>query len=275
MRGGGALEDGAIVDEVLAVLGTGRQVAPLTARDPAFELADAYRIARTISDLRAARGERPVGRKIGFTNRSAWPKVRSKAPIWGYMYSTSVFDLGAASRASLAGLAEPRIEPEIMFGLAAAPTPDMDERGLAGCVAWVAHGFEIVQSIYPGWNVLAADAVAGFGMHASAWIGPRHPFAARADELTRELATFEVELFRDEAAADRGHAANVLDGPFSALRALVAVLAGDAHNPPLAAGEIVTTGSLTHAPPIAAGEVWTTRTTGASLEGARLALTAG
>ena len=61
---------------------------------------------------------------------------------------------------SLAGLAEPRIEPEIVFRLAAAPTPDMDERALLGCIDAVAHGFEVVQSIFPGWGFTAPDAVA-------------------------------------------------------------------------------------------------------------------
>jgi 2-keto-4-pentenoate hydratase len=33
----------------------------------------------------------------------------------------------------LAPFAEPRIEPEIVFGLAAAPSPDMDEAALLDC----------------------------------------------------------------------------------------------------------------------------------------------
>ena len=55
----------------------------------------------------------------------------------------------------LAGLAEPRIEPEIVFGLSRAPAQDMDDATLIGCVEWVAHGFELVQSIFPGLEILA------------------------------------------------------------------------------------------------------------------------
>ena len=73
--------DRAIADEVLATLRTGRQITPLTARYPALEIADGYRVARAICDLRAACGERPVGRKIGFTDRNAWPKFRAEAPM--------------------------------------------------------------------------------------------------------------------------------------------------------------------------------------------------
>ena len=253
------MDDLAIVEEILGALGTGRQIECPTARSPGFTLADAYRIAHMIRDAREKRGERPVGRKIGFTSRAAWPKFQASAPMWGYIYSSTVHDLAPrGSRTSLVGLPEPRIEPEIVFGLASAPKTDMDERSLAGCIGWVAHGFEIVQSLYRDWNCLAADAVAAFGMHAASWIGPRHAFAPRADEWMRELASCEVDLVRNGERADHGVAANVLDAPLNALRTLVAVLAEDPDNPPLTAGEIVTTGSLTRALPIAAGETWTT-----------------
>ena len=86
----------------------------------------------------------------------------------------------------------------------------------------------------------------------------------------RELSTFEIDLFRNGVLADHGRAANVLDGPVHAVRHLVEVLAADPVNPPLAAGEILTTGTLTRAFPVAAGEVWTTALTGVALEGARI-----
>ncbi len=265
------MDDHAIVEEILEALATGRQIPRLTARSPDFQLADAYRITRQVREAREKRGERPVGRKIGFTNRALWPKFRTSAPVWGYMYAGTVHDLSPArSRASLAGLPEPRIEPEIVFGLASAPTPDMDERALADCIGWVAHGFEIVESVYPDWDCFAPDAVAAFGMHAACWIGPRHAFAPRAADWARELAACEVDLYRDGEHADHGAAANVLDRPLNALRELVALLAADPHNPPLAAGEIVTTGTLTRALPIAAGETWTTKLSGVGLDGIRI-----
>jgi 2-oxo-3-hexenedioate decarboxylase len=50
------------------------------------------------------------------------------------------------------------------------------------------------------------------------------------------------------------------------LRHLTDVLACDPHNPPLCAGEIVSTGTLTLAMPISAGESWTTKVFGIPLE---------
>jgi 2-oxo-3-hexenedioate decarboxylase len=51
------------------------------------------------------------------------------------------------------------------------------------------------------------------------------------------------------------------------LRHLVDILSRDQVNPPLAAGEIVTTGTLTRALPVSAGETWTTELTGVALDG--------
>ena len=84
------------------------------------------------------------------------------------------------------------------------------------------------------------------------------PVAPRAGEWAHELSRFEIDLFRNGALIDHGVAANVLDGPLFALRHLVETLAQDPTSPPLAAGEIVTTGTLTRAFPVAAGEEWTT-----------------
>ena len=81
--------------------------------------------------MRDGRGEMPVGRKIGFTNRTAWPEY---GPMWGYVYNRTVHNLAEIGDTfSLVGLAEPRIEPEIIFKLALAPTPGMDETALLAC----------------------------------------------------------------------------------------------------------------------------------------------
>lgn len=260
------LED--IARQAVGLLGTGRQVAPFTGTRPGLSISDAYRVTAAVRAAREARGERVVGRKIGFTNRTIWDEYGVHTPIWGYLYDATVHDLGPDSpAASLQGLAEPRIEPEIVFGLASPPTADMDERALLGSIDWIAHGFEIVQSIFPRWTFRAADTVAACGLHGMLWIGPRRPAAPRMDSWAAQLPGFDIELYRNGVLAETGKAANVLGGPLSALKALVDALAADPSSPPLAAGEIVTTGTLTKALPVAPGETWSTRLTGVPLDG--------
>jgi len=264
----GVAELEAIAAEAFTALDTGHQIVPFSARLSGFNLDDAYRVAATIKQMRETRGETPVGRKIGFTNRTIWAEYNVYEPIWGYVYNRTVHDLADLGETfSLRALAEPRIEPEIVFKLAVAPAPGMDETALLACIDWVAHGFEIVQSIFPGWKFSAADTVAAFGLHGALLIGPRHPIAANAEVWSRTLATFEIDLGREGKVVDHGLAANVLGGPVSALRRLVDILARDQANPPLAAGELVTTGTLTRALPVAPGETWTTELTGLALNG--------
>ena len=69
---------------------------------------------------------------------------------------------------------------------------------------------------------------------------------------------------------DRGRGSNVLEGPLSVIRHVTGLLEGDPHNPPLAAGELLATGTLTRALPMKAGETWTTKLKGIALEGISL-----
>ncbi len=259
----------AVAGEVLAALDAHRQIAPFSETRRGFDLDLAYAVTAVVRELRQGRGERPVGRKIGFTNRNIWAEYDVHAPIWGDMYNTTVRELAAVGGAfALAAYVEPRIEPEIAFGLARAPEPGMDEGALLACIDWVAHGFEIVQSLFPGWRFAAADTVAAFGLHGAYLIGPRRILgSSEAAGWRSALSDFEIGLECGGAVVDRGRGADVLGGPLSALRHLVALLADDPVNPPLAAGEIVTTGTLTRAFPVAPGEEWRTSLSGLRLDG--------
>lgn len=258
---------------VLATAGAASQMDPFSSRPSGLDLATAYGVAAAVRRRREARGERVVGRKIGFTNTTIWAEYGVGAPIWGYVYDTTLHDLAGLDRPfDLSPFAEPRIEPEIIFGLARAPEPGMDERALLSCVEWVAHGFEIVQSIFPAWRFTAADTVAALGLHGALLVGPRLAMTPDlAEPLYESLASFEIALTMDGEAADHGRAANVLGGgPLTALRHLLDVLAADPSAPGLEAGEIISTGTLTRALPTRPGETWRTALQGSPLPGAAI-----
>jgi 2-oxo-3-hexenedioate decarboxylase len=229
---------------------------------------DAYRVLALANDMRVANGYRPLGRKFGFTNRGIWDEYGVRAPNWGYVYDRTLHDLAAPL--PLAPYSEPKIEPEIMFGLAGAPSPGMDDAALLSCIDWVAHGYEIVQSIFPGWKFTPADTVVANAMHGALLLGPRHTIGAQCAEWLHALTSFEVALFCDGKLMDKGCALNVLEGPLSTVRYVMDLLARDTANQALAAGEIVSTGTLTRALPVKPGETWTTELKGIGLEGATL-----
>jgi len=255
----------AMAARILAAGDAATSIAPISDTEPGFELASAYRVAALVTAARQARGERPVGWKIGFTNRTIWDEYGVHAPIWAPMYDTTVESVpaGAEARCALGPLVEPRIEPEIALKLGRTPDADMDEAELLGCVEAVAHGFEIVQSVYPGWRFRAADTVAAFALHGRYRHGPFVPVPAgeRASWL-EALSRFEIVLFRNGERIDGGAAENVLGGPLHALRHM---LKGQRDYPTrlaVAAGDIVTTGTVTRAFPVAPGERWHTEVIG-------------
>jgi 2-oxo-3-hexenedioate decarboxylase len=263
----------AIAEELVALFRSGRQVEPFSSRYPGFDLNEAYAVAASVRDLRAARGERAIGRKIGFTNAAVQIRYGVSAPIWNLMFDSTVQDFSAvAARLEVSGLPEPRLEPEIALHIASAPRAEMSDEELIGCIDWVAHGFEIVQSVFPGWRFTAADAVAAYGLHGAYVLGEQHPIADRPQEWAEALSSFAIELSGDDGAVLEGHATNVLGGPLNALRHLLQELQSSTPGYLLQPGEIVTTGTLTDAPRISGGQTWSTRLDGIPIEGLRLRL---
>ncbi|MCC7370639.1 MAG: hydratase [Chloroflexi bacterium] len=234
---------------------------PFTDRDPAFDNAQAYEVNAELFRRRVARGERPVGRKIGFTNRTIWPEYGVYTPMWAHMYDSTVREVGAGPCTQRIGrLAQPRIEPEILFHFRSAPSADASERELLASIDWVAHSIELVQSHFPDWKFKAADTAAAFGLHGALIYGPRHRIAdlGDPDALVQALRTFRITLSKNGEAVAAGGGFNVLDSPLLALKHLLTVLRDQPQFEPVQAGEIVTTGTLTAAMPVQPGETWST-----------------
>jgi 2-keto-4-pentenoate hydratase len=229
------------------------------------DVALAYAAALEVRAARCAAGELAVGYKVGFTNRNIWPRYQVYAPIWGTVWQSSLTQIPAAAPnaavLSLDGLCEPRIEPEVVFCLRSAPPPDCTLAQLVGAIDWVAHGFEIVHSHFPGWKFTAAQAVADAGLHGRLLVG--HPVTLPAgmpfDGLVQALAGLRVRLYGEGVIKEEGVGANVLDGPVQALLHFVRELRATPGAPQLLAGDLVTTGTLTDAYPVQSGQTWHTK----------------
>ncbi len=256
----------AIADEVLASLRSHRQIPTFSARPGGLTVDRAYQVVALVRAGFEASGEKILGRKIGFTNREMWKVYGVQSPIWGYVTDRSTRQLADNAVLRADSFVEPRIEPEIIFGLKTAPAPGMSEAALLDCIEWLSLGYEVVQSIFPGWKFAAADTIVANGVHGALVIGTRHAMAPRKRQWQHELASFGVELYCDGKLSQRGSGSLVLDSPLLALRHLVELLATDLHNPPLQAGDIISTGTLTLAMPVRAGETWTTKVSGIPLD---------
>ncbi len=251
----------AIADRLFAAIDSSTQLPPPSSLDGAFDVPAGYRVLDDLHARREAQGWKRIGRKIGFTNRTIWARYGVDRPMWSYVWDRTVtFAPEGHAVLSLSGLMEPRIEPEVAFKLRGPLPAGDDAQAVLRAVEWIAPAFEIVHSVFPGWKFGAADCTAAFGLHGRLAVGP--PLLVddtNRAALAASLPRFTVALLRGESLIDTGIGENVLGSPALALVHLRNLLATQPSFPPLAAGEIVTTGTVTDAWPVFAGETWTSK----------------
>jgi len=251
-----------VLTELVEALDQGKVIPSIVGRNPHFGWEAAYRVAAEIVKLRRARGEKTIGRKIGFTNRNIWAEYGATAPIWAHVYDRSMqFAVDHRAVVSLKGSVQPRLEPEIAFKLKAPlPSSTNDPLRVLETIEWLAPSFEIVDCHFADWKFGPADSAADFSFHWRLIVGaPRVIGGSEIPALVSQLRDCAVTLSKGETAVDRGVGANALGHPVTALAHLAGMLAQQTQFEPLAAGEIITTGTLTAAMPIKPGETWSSR----------------
>ena len=271
------LELHAIAHQVKNAQDLGLQMAQITSQYTGFDAADAYAVADLIHAMRLTDGAHAVGRKIGFTNPAMWAQYGVSAPVWAYVYDTTVTyltDTPNTSTCSLRGFVNPKIEPEIIFHFKSAPPAGADASAVLACVDWVAHGFEMVQSHYLDWKFQAPDAIADWGMHGRLLVGKPQAVDTLGVSLQKALETFVLTLSEGDKLIETGVGANVLGNPLAAVVHLMQVLANQSPYQPLQANELVTTGTVTSAYSVQPGQTWQTTIKGMSLPGLSVAFTA-
>src|SRR3954468_16792120 len=127
-----------IADRLIAAHDGATTLPPITAGAPDFSVADGYAVLHDIEARRRAQGWRPVGRKIGFTNRTIWPRYGVYQPMWAHVWTHTVH-FAANGQASLPvqGLVQPRIEPEVVFKLNAPVALADDPVAVLASVEWI------------------------------------------------------------------------------------------------------------------------------------------
>ena len=255
---------------------------PLLSEEANLTIEDAYDIARSILNIRIANGEKPIGRKIGFSNRNMWRKYGKNhlvtEPIWCTLFNTTVeFSEDNTAIHLLSNAQQPRIEPELVFKLSRTPEPDIDLASLADCFEWMAHAFEIVVSPFKDWIFDPADAIAAFGLHRTLIIGePKMLSSHSRQNLPSVLASTSLSLSCSTNANSTlraaGYGRDVLDSPVHALFYLHKNLQKQNKFDHLHKGELITTGSWTDAQSIKKGEVWSSAFSQLNFRGLNLSL---
>ncbi|MDC3107690.1 hypothetical protein OA416_00640 [Paracoccaceae bacterium] len=190
---------------------------------PNFSLSDAYITALEIKEIRENKNEKASGVKVGFTNKTIWDKYSVNAPIFGFMYSSTV--LGNKQSFSPKKFLEPKFEPEIFFRLSKKPHSGMSDIDLISCCESFGIGVELVHSIYKGWTFKLPDTVAGFGLHGQYKILKEMAIPSNENNrviLIDKLKNFNLTLRKNSNILERGKSKNILEeSPLAALRSYI------------------------------------------------------
>jgi 2-oxo-3-hexenedioate decarboxylase len=240
---------------------------PLSSREPGFDLDAAYAVEAELVRMRRASGRTTVGRKVGYANKALWRALKLDTLVWARMYDDTVTMAGErAASLPLGRMCSPKLEPEIVFKLRTPVEAGADAVSILQSVEWLALGFEVVDCIYADWKFQPSDFVAAYGLHAALVVGePTMVGEGNVAALADALPSFTLRLQKDGTLAAEGSGRNSLRSPALCLGELASAIAKRPGAAPLAAGELVSSGTLTEPQPIAAGETWTARVEGLGL----------
>jgi 2-oxo-3-hexenedioate decarboxylase len=250
----------ALAEELMAAYASCQVVSvPPSARDASFDLAAAYEVESELARLRRASGHATVGRKVGFANKAMWRVLKLNTLVWAHMYDDTVrYARENVAELSVGRMCSPKIEPEIVFKMKNALEPGTsDPTDILGAVEWMALGFEIIDCVYADWKYQPADFVAAFGLHAALVVGEQRQLdPGSIPDIAERLPKFTVKLLKNGQTIDEGSGKNSLRSPALCLGELASAIARQPGADPLAAGELVSSGTLTESQPLGPGETW-------------------
>ena len=216
--------------------------------------------------------ERRRARKVGCRRGADRFPMHDMAALWrvtrsGHTWTHTVRCRGRTATPSLQPLCNRASNPKSCSGCAASTRYGRRGRNPARRVG--RRGFRIRAESLSGLEVQGAGLHRGFRASRRAGCRAEDPVPPSIAPGLRRPPTFVMTLCRGDQVIDRGVGSHVLDSPALAVAHLVRVLRPAAVRG-LAAGEIVTTGTLTDAWPVAPGDP-RPATTGIDLPGLRLA----
>jgi 2-oxo-3-hexenedioate decarboxylase len=205
-------------------------------------LAEAYAVQAGVLRLRAARGERLVGVKMGFTSEAKRAQMNIDDLIFGRLTDAMRIESGGAL--SLRQFIHPRAEPELAFLLRTPLRGRVSREAARAAIAGVAPALEVVDSRYRDFRFSLADVIADNSSSAAFVVGPWH-------SLPEDLTQLGIRLCFDGRPLETGSAAAIMGDPLLSLTA-AARLAADA-GVTLEPGWLVMAGGATAARPLEAG----------------------
>lgn len=231
-------------------------VEPLTETD-GLRVEDAYGVQSRWTDLRLARGERILGRKIGLTSLAMQELMGVGEPDYGSLWASRHFPAAAGRAEVPAGpFLQPRMEGEIAFliGRPLSGEHVTPQEVLAATEA-LAPAFEVVDSRIADWRIKLADTVADNASYGGFVLGPWS--RKLRDE---DLRTLGMLVHKNGETVAQAVGAAALGGPARAVAWLARKLT--TFGVTLDAGDVVLSGALGGATDATRGDTFVLETHG-------------
>jgi 2-keto-4-pentenoate hydratase len=227
-------------------------VEPLSADGLLRTPEDAYAVQRAWAAIRAAGGERTVGRKIGLTSPGMRAQMGVDEPDYGDLWASRHFPAPDGLATIAAGpFIQPRMEGELAFLLASdLGDGEVTEADVRAASAGIAPALEIVDSRIRDWRITLLDTIADNASYG----GFAHGEFSR-ELLDVDLAELPMEVARNGEVVVRETGRAVLGSPLTAVAWLANRLRS--YGIALRAGDIVLSGSFGRAIEINPGDEFT------------------
>jgi len=257
-----------IAREIAGAFASRQLVPPPSTSTPEFDLTAAYAVENELARMRRDAGHSAVGVKVGYASKAVWRALKLDTLVWGRMYDDTVHDAaGGRASISIAGMIAPKIEPEVVFRMKQGIGDPASPEAVLAAVESIALGFEVIDCPFPDWKFQPVDFVAAYGLHAALVVGDPLRLERVSDlhGLAEELAAFKLRLYKDDRLVAEGSGRNSLRSPALCLGELASAMAAR-RAAPLAAGDLVSSGTLTESQVLAANETWRAEVDGIALQ---------
>ncbi|MFC1578786.1 fumarylacetoacetate hydrolase family protein [Pseudomonadota bacterium] len=235
-------------DELYKALRTRTTVAPLTDRERAITIEDAYHISLRMLEQRVQLdGEKIVGKKIGVTSKPVQDMLNVFQPDFGFLTDSMEYVDGADI--PIAGnMIQPKAEGEIAFRLKNDLVgPGVTEQDVLDATATIMPCFEIVDSRIDDWKIKIQDTVADNASCGVYVLGKNE-----VDPRDFDLPNLKMTIYKNGDFNSEGLGSAVQGNPLTAVAWLANTLGQ--FGIPFKAGEVILSGSLAPLIPVAAGD---------------------
>ncbi len=232
-------------------------IPPITESDGVADVGTAYAIQTHWANMRLARGEKIVGRKIGLTSKAIQQQLGVSEPDYGALWQSSYYQaVNGRVEIPASDFLQPRIEGEIAF-LIGKPLrgPNVTLQDVLAATEACALGVEIVASRIADWRIKLVDTIADNASYGGFTLGPWDRQLREAD-----LSALAMTIHHNGEPAAEGVGAAALGHPGMATAWLANKLFEFGVS--LEPGDIVISGGITKMLPVMAGDEFVFALTG-------------